>query len=127
MRVNCGPAQCCVWPVLAPAEGIVRAGGWSAGRGGSLEMSCVRFTLVIRFYWDALRSTMPVMRLYRDVFRLSYASHAFLSEGLAFDHACLFSFVRKRETACGMLRFLFRRGSGSPLERSQRPCGYRAL
>ena len=70
--VNCGPAQCCVWPVLAPAEAFVRAG---AGlRGGrvccgvlrsdhdrraflseclafgsrlsrvSIGMSCVRFT-----------------------------------------------------------------------------------
>ena len=29
----------------------------------------------------------------------------FLLECLAFDHACLFSFVRKRETACGRLRF----------------------
>ena len=30
--VNCAPTKCCVWPVLAPAEGIVRAGAGLRGR-----------------------------------------------------------------------------------------------
>ena len=38
--VNCGPAQCCVWPVLAPAEAFVRAG---AGlRGGRVRCGVFR-------------------------------------------------------------------------------------
>ena len=58
--VNCGPAKGYVWPVLAPAEGLVRAGTVLRGGAvllqrfafgsrrlcGSLEMSCVRFTPV---------------------------------------------------------------------------------
>ena len=43
---------------------------------GSIAASYVRFTPAIRFYWEVLRSA----------------------------HACLFSFVRKRETACDMFR-----------------------
>ena len=31
--VNCGPAKCCVPPVLAPAEGLVRAGAVLRGGG----------------------------------------------------------------------------------------------
>ena len=37
--------------------------------------------------------------------RSDYARHTLLLGGLAFIHACLFSFVRKRETACDVLRF----------------------
>ena len=44
-------------------------------------MSFVRFTPVMRFYWD--------------VFRLSYAGHTFLSVCLAFDHACCLPPVRQ--------------------------------
>ena len=58
---------------------------------GSAGMSGVWFTPAVRFCWDVWRLV----------------------------HACLFSFVRKRETACGILRFYSRRGSGSPLERSR--------
>ena len=102
--VNCAPAKCCVWPVIAPAEASVRAGGRSAERAvllgclafgsrlsyGSVGMSGVRFTPSVRFCWDVWRSV----------------------------HACLFSFVRKRETACGILRS-YSAGSRSPLERSR--------
>ena len=64
----------------------------AAGRCGSVAAFCARFMTVntfllecfafgsrlsICFYWSVLRSV----------------------------HACLFSFVRKRETACGILRF----------------------
>ena len=131
--VNCTPARCCVWPVLAPAGAWVRAGGWRQGDAillkclafdhacsaflleclafdhacsaflleclafvsrllcASVGMFCVLFTPALRFCWNVLRSL--------------HACSAFLLECLAFDHACLFSFVRKRETACGRLRF----------------------
>ena len=36
--VNCRPAQCCVWPVAAPAEGIVRAG--SGGAAWAVPWGC---------------------------------------------------------------------------------------
>ena len=36
--VNCRPAQCCVWPVAAPAEGIVRAG--SCGAAWAVPWGC---------------------------------------------------------------------------------------
>ena len=65
----------------------------------------------MRFYWNVLRSV--------------YAGLAFLMRRFAFDHACLFSFVRKRETACGILRFYSAR-VGIALVRSRRACGYRA-
>ena len=45
---------------------------------------------------------------------------AVLLECPAFVHACLFSFVRKKEAACGMFRSCSAR-SESPLERSQSP------
>ncbi len=71
---------------------------------GSAGMSGVRFTPAVRFCWDVLR--------------LVHACHTFLLGCLASVHACLFSFVRKRETACGILRS-YSAGSGSPLERSR--------
>ena len=74
--VNCGPAKCCVWPVLAPAEGIVRAGSWSAGQSKSVAAFFVRIMTGVRFYWNVLRSI--------------HACHAFLLECFSFDHAwCL--------------------------------------
>ena len=54
MMVNRGPAKGCVWPVIAPAEGIVRAGG------------CVRSMPVVR-YWDVLCSFAPIIRSCRSV------------------------------------------------------------
>ena len=54
MMVNRGPAKGCVWPVIAPAEGSVRAGG------------CVRSMPVVR-YWDVLCSFAPIIRSCRSV------------------------------------------------------------
>ena len=79
--VNCGPAKCCVWPVLAPAEGIVRAGGWSAGQSKSVAAFFVRIMTGVRFYWNVLRSI--------------HACHAFLLECFSFDHACCLPPVRQ--------------------------------
>ena len=41
------------------------------------------------------------MRFYRNVFRLSHAGHAFLSECLALDHACCLPPVRQTERLAG--------------------------
>ena len=75
-------------------------------------MSFVRFTPVMRFYWD--------------VFRLSYAGHTFLSVCLAFDHACCLPHSAK-QNGLRDVPFLFRRGSGSLFARSRMSRGYRAL
>ena len=100
--VNCGPAQCCVPPIVAPAEGIVRAGdvlrgdaapAWElrascAGRAvlsecpalgsrppcGSVGMFCACLTPAVRSCWNVLRS--------------SHACRAVLSRCFALDHAC---------------------------------------
>ena len=63
-------------PDVVPARAWGCALGRAARRCSSIAVSCVRFTPAIRFYWEVLRSA----------------------------HACLFSFVRKRETACDMFR-----------------------
>ena len=81
--VNCGPAKCCVWPVLAPAEGIVRAGGWSAGQSKSVAAFFVRIMTGVRFYWNVLRSI--------------HACHAFLLECFSFDYAWCLPPVRQTE------------------------------
>ena len=75
-------------------------------------MSFVRFTPVIRFYWD--------------VFRLSYAGHTFLSVCLAFDHACCLPHSAK-QNGLRYVAFLFRRGSRSSFVRSRMSRGYPAL
>ena len=67
-------------------------------------MSFVRFTPVMRFYWD--------------VFRLSYAGHTFLSGCLMFDHACCLPHDAKQD-GLREAAFLFHRGSRSPLARSR--------
>ena len=75
-------------------------------------MSFVRFTPVMRFYWD--------------VFRLSYAGHTFLSVCLAFDHACCLPHSAK-QNGLRYVAFLFRRGSRSSFVRSRMSRGYPAL
>ena len=82
---------------------------------------------------------MSVMRFYRNVFRLSHACHAFLSECLACGSylSCVplgMSCVRFTPAVCRLcakqdglrdVPFLFRRGSGSPFVRSRMSRGYR--
>ena len=89
------------------------------------------------------------MRFYRNVFRLSYACHMFLSECLAcgsIQMSCVRSAPVMRSSrnvlrsitpaVCRLcakqdglrdVPFLFRRGSGSPVVRSRMSRGYRAL
>ena len=71
--------------------GVCARGGLAAGRGGSVGAFCAWFVSVMRFYWNVLRLITPAILFYWSVLRSVYA--------------CLFSFVRKRETACDVLRF----------------------
>ncbi len=116
-------------------------------RCDSIAVFCVWFTPAVRFCWDVWRSVhacravllgclafgsrlpcgsvgmsgvwfTPAVRFCWDVWRLVHACRAVLLGCLASVHACLFSFVRKRETACGILRS-YSAGSRSPLERSR--------
>ena len=54
----------------------------------------------------------------------AHACHTFLLICLAFAHACCLTHSAK-QNGLRNAPFLFRRGSGSPLARSQWPCGYR--
>ena len=106
------PAGC------SSGTGVCARGGWSAGRCGAVGRSCVRSCLLLRFCRRVLHSLTPAMRqraafcalltagrLLTPRFVLFHACHTVLLECLALVHACLFSFIRKKETACGMFRF----------------------
>ena len=107
--VNCGPSRRCVWPVLAPAGGIVRAGAVlrsDAARARGLCSSCAGRAVLL--------GCLVFVR----------AHHTFLSGCLMLDHACCLPHSAK-QNGLRYVPFLFRRGSGSPFVRSQWPCGYR--
>ncbi len=75
-RVNCAPAKGCVWPVLAPAQAWVRAGGRGAGKFGMRNW--VGMGLAARFCRRALPSAharlcVPVAALCLGS-RLSFSS-----------------------------------------------------
>ena len=70
----------------------------------------VRSRLSLRSYWSVSRSITPVP--------------TFLLERFTFDHACCLTHSAK-QNGLRNVSFLFRRGSGSPIVRSQRPCDYR--
>ena len=112
--VNCAPAKGCVWPVVAPARAFVRAGVWRRIAQPPLkgEVSPQATEGLLHRTPRCSVSFAPAMRFYWDVLRL--------------DHACCLPPSVKQ----GGLRdvaFLFRRGSGSPVVRSQRPFGYQTL
>ena len=116
--MNRGPAKGCVWPVIAPAEGIVRAGAGLRGDAVLLRafcvpagMSCVRSRRscgsIGLFCARSRRSCVPVemscvrlmsvVRFYWDVLAFVRACHTFLSGCLMFDHACCLPPVRQTE------------------------------
>ena len=117
--VNCTPAKGCVWPVAAPAEARVRAGAVLCGVGGKSPSIAHRIAhrlkqirtierlsrCAVRFYWNVLRSFTPAIRSCWNVLRSFTPVIRSCWNVLRSDHACLFSFIRKRETACGILRF----------------------
>ena len=83
---------------FSSGRGDCARGGWSAGRCGSVAAVCLGSRLTLRFYWNVLPSV----------------------------HACLFSFVRKKETACGVLRF-YSAGRDRLRAFSQCRCSYMPL
>ena len=102
--VNCAPAQCCVPPVVAPAEGIVRAG--AGRRGGAFLLEC-----------SALVSRPPCGSN-RGVLRSVHACRAVLLECLAFGSRLSLFLCQEKRDGLRDVAFLFRRGSESPLVRS---------
>ena len=130
--VNCAPARRLRWPVLAPAEGIVRAGdvlrgdaapAWElrascAGRAvlsecpalgsrppcGSVGMFCAR--------------SRPPCGSNRGVLRSVHACRAVLLECLAFGSRLSLFLCQEKRDGLRDVAFLFRRGSESPLVRS---------
>ena len=49
MRVNCAPAKCCVWPVIAPAQAWVRAGAVLRGFAFLSPRFAIGSWLALRF------------------------------------------------------------------------------
>ena len=93
MCLNRAPAQCRVWPVIAPAAAFVRAGAVLRGAGVLLR----RFALGLR----------PALRFCCSVFPRHMPGSAFLSARFAFVHACCLSCAKQDGLRC--LAFLFRR------------------
>ena len=91
--VNCGPAKCCVPPVLAPAEGLVRAG--AVLRGGGIR--------------DWGRGGLPSFTPGLAVLLRCFAVGSRLS----------FFLCQEKRDSLRYLAFLFRRGSRSPFVRSR--------
>ena len=124
--VNCAAARRLCLPDIVPAQGY-RARG--AVRRGDVVLS-------VCFAFGSFRACVPLgmsrvrfvpgVRSYRNVLRSIHAGRAFLSECPAFDHACCLPHSAKQD-GLRDVSFLFRRGSGSPIVRSQLSCGYPAL
>ena len=91
--VNCGPSKCCVPPVLAPAEGLVRAG--AVLRGGGIR--------------DWGRGGLPSFTPGLAVLLRCFAVGSRLS----------FFLCQEKRDSLRYLAFLFRRGSRSPFVRSR--------
>ena len=79
--VNCGPAKGYVWPVLAPAEGLVRAGTVLRGGAVLLRRAAPGLCLSLRFCCNVLPSV--------------HAGYAVLSKCLAFGSRLLFDAERQ--------------------------------
>ena len=93
-----------------PAPAFGARGGLAAGRGGSVAALCVWFTTAMRFCWKVLR--------------LVHDCRAFLLECLRSITPVSFPLSGK-ERRLAISCVSIPRGSGSPLERSRAPCGYR--
>ena len=106
--VNCGPSRRYVWPVLAPAEEIVRAGVGLRERGGSragLCSSCAGRAILsecrvfVRAHHAFLSQCRVFVRAHHAFLSecrvFVRAHHTFLSKCRAFDHACCLPPVRQ--------------------------------
>ena len=99
--VNCWPARRCVWPVIAPAQALVRAGAGLRGDARSVGVVCVRCASVIavlsgRF---ALGSRLPWVLLGRFAFGVRLSLR--LCRGaLRLVHACREVLLRRLRSVC---------------------------
>ena len=93
--VNCGPAKGYVWPVLAPAEGLVRAGTVLRGGAVLLRRAAPGLCLSLRFCCNVLPSV--------------HAGYAVLSKCLAFGSRLSFFLCQEKRDGLRCLAFLFRR------------------
>ena len=89
-------------------------------------MSFVRFTPVMRFYWDVFRLSYAGHTFLSVCLAFDHAGHTFLSVCLALDHACCLPHSAKQD-GLRYVAFLFRRGSRSSFVRSRMSRGYPAL
>ena len=103
MIVNREPAKGCVWPVIAPAVGIVRAG--AVLRGDAVRAR-------------GLRSSCGGRAFLLECLVLVRARHTFLTKCFMLDHACCLPHSAKQD-GLRYVPFLFRRGSRSPFVRSR--------
>ena len=106
--VNCGPARRLRWPVLAPAEGIVRAGDVLRGDAAPA--------------WEP-RSSCAGRAVLSECPAFDYACLAVLSRCPVFDHACCLPHSAKQD-GLRYLAFLFRRGRAAGLCVLKRLCGH---
>ena len=106
MFVDCQPARRQCLPDMVPAQAFVRAGDERVWR--------------LWFWRGGLPSAHGLrLRLYCRALPLVHGWQLrFCCGVLPSVHACLFSFVRKKETACGSLRS-YSAGSRSPFVRSR--------
>ncbi len=140
--VNCAPARRCVWPDIGRHGRVGGRGVWR--RGGAVllrrfacgsrlsffpcqekkETACGRLRFCSARVGIAIRAFSDVLRL--SGFVGSLRDGAVLLRRFVCGSRLSFFLVRKKETACGVLRFYSAR-VGITLQRSQRSCGYRAL
>mgnify|MGYP006906673074 CR=1 FL=1 len=109
--VNRGPAKGCVWPVIAPAEGIVRAGAVLRGGCGSRA---------------GLRSFYAGRAFLLGCLVLVRAHHTFLPKCFTLDHACCLPHSAK-QNGLRNAPFLFRRVEIAIRAFSRCQCGYLPL
>ena len=119
----CGPAKCLRLAGFSAGRGVCARGGTAGGmRNSECEIGARRFVLglcaVLRLCrGDLARRAVGLAALARRFSRRAVGL-AVLLRLFASVHACLFSFVRKKETACGILRS-YSAGSRSPFVRSR--------
>ena len=114
-RVNCAPAKGCVWPVLAPAQAWVRAGGRGTGKFGMRNW--VGMGLAARFCRGGLLRLTPGFAFLSRRFALGSRPALRFCRGVLTRFTPVFFLLEEKETACDSLRSCSA-GSRSPFARS---------